>query len=367
MAVNMADRISHLMDLQATQAARPLNSVLLRMENVSGIDDQIRIDTRGTSVDARLGLGNAQQAAAITDRLGELREALERRGLTAEGVRIQAPAALRAADGHESIRRHRTNRWNWPRCALHPTTSRKAILVNRPRAITQREALRTRFVAPHSAVVVRRHASPLATRAAGGSSMNTVASPITVGPAVREPGTPGAPPARKAQGALGKDDFLKLLVAQLKNQDPQSPANADQMAAQLAQFSSVEQLTNISKTLEAQGNSQAALLNEVAAGTAVGNIGRTVTATSDLIELMAAARKRLVVTGSGGPSQLNVFDARTGAADRHAQHGQPWQWHQRSRRRPGARRSAAWRLSRHGDVARREQPRRLDHCGARDS
>ena len=104
MAVNMADRISHLMDLQATQAAKPLTSVLLRMDDVSGIEDQIRIDTRGTSVDARLGLGNAQQAAAITDRLGELREALERRGLSAEGVRIQAPGALRAAEGPNSIR-----------------------------------------------------------------------------------------------------------------------------------------------------------------------------------------------------------------------------------------------------------------------
>lgn len=142
--------------------------------------------------------------------------------------------------------------------------------------------------------------------------MNTVASPIAIGPAVREPGSPGGPPARKAQGALGKDDFLKLLVAQLKNQDPQSPASPDQMAAQLAQFSSVEQLTNISKTLETQGSAQTALLNEVAAGTAVGNIGRVVTATSDLIELTGSGKETLVVTGNGGPSQLNVFDARTG-------------------------------------------------------
>jgi flagellar basal-body rod modification protein FlgD len=143
--------------------------------------------------------------------------------------------------------------------------------------------------------------------------MSTVTSPITIGPAVREPGTPGAPPARKAQGAMGKDDFLKLLVAQLKNQDPQSPANADQMAAQLAQFSSVEQLTNISKTLETQGTAQAALLNEVAAGTAVNNIGRTITAASDLIELDGSGRETLMVSGNGGPSQLNVYDARTGA------------------------------------------------------
>ncbi|MDZ7630616.1 MAG: M15 family metallopeptidase [Gemmatimonadaceae bacterium] len=97
-AVNMADRISQLMDLQATQASKPLNSVLLRMENAGGLEDQIRIDTRGTTVDARLGLGNAQQAAALTDRLGELREALERRGLTADGVRVQSTAALRTTD-----------------------------------------------------------------------------------------------------------------------------------------------------------------------------------------------------------------------------------------------------------------------------
>jgi hypothetical protein len=94
--VNMADRISHLMDLQASQHAKPLNSVLLRMGNANGIEDQIRIDTRGTSVDAHLGLGTAQQAAELSGRVSELREALERRGLTADGLRVQA--APRAGD-----------------------------------------------------------------------------------------------------------------------------------------------------------------------------------------------------------------------------------------------------------------------------
>ena len=97
-SVNLADRISHLMDLQAMQDAKPLNSVLLRMDNANGIEDQIRIDTRGTSVDARLGLGNAQQAAQFTDRLGELRDALERRGLTADGVRVQTTSTTRSTD-----------------------------------------------------------------------------------------------------------------------------------------------------------------------------------------------------------------------------------------------------------------------------
>jgi len=67
----------------------------------------------------------------------------------------------------------------------------------------------------------------------------------------------------KKNQALGKDDFLKLLIAQLKNQDPQDPADSAQMAAQLAQFTSVEQLTNIAQTLDGQVSSASSLLNEV--------------------------------------------------------------------------------------------------------
>lgn len=47
-----------------------------------------------------------------------------------------------------------------------------------------------------------------------------------------------------------KDMFLKLLVAQLKNQDPTSPMDQKEMMGQMAQFTSVEQLTNMSKALE---------------------------------------------------------------------------------------------------------------------
>ena len=112
--------------------------------------------------------------------------------------------------------------------------------------------------------------------------------------------------------SLGKDAFLKLLVAQLKNQDPQNPADSSQMAAQLAQFSSVEQLTNISRTLDSQSTSQATLIQQVAAGAASGNIGRVVTAGSDLMQLDGSGNETLLVTGSGGPATLNVIDPSTG-------------------------------------------------------
>lgn len=50
--------------------------------------------------------------------------------------------------------------------------------------------------------------------------------------------------AKKTEPA-NKDMFLKLLVAQLKNQDPLAPQDGAQFVAQLAQFNSLEQLTSI--------------------------------------------------------------------------------------------------------------------------
>lgn len=50
-------------------------------------------------------------------------------------------------------------------------------------------------------------------------------------------------------GEMGKEAFLKLLVAQLKNQDPLNPQDGAQMATQLAQFSNVEQLVTANDTL----------------------------------------------------------------------------------------------------------------------
>jgi flagellar basal-body rod modification protein FlgD len=48
---------------------------------------------------------------------------------------------------------------------------------------------------------------------------------------------------------LGKDDFLKLLVTQLQNQDPMNPMDNSAFVAQLAQFSSLEQMNNLNTTM----------------------------------------------------------------------------------------------------------------------
>lgn len=89
-------------------------------------------------------------------------------------------------------------------------------------------------------------------------------------------------------GAMGKDEFLKLLVTQLGNQDPLNPMDGQQFAAQLAQFTSVEQLMNISETLGENGQMNAILAQSINSGVAAGLIGKTVQTASNQLNLGAA-------------------------------------------------------------------------------
>lgn len=74
----------------------------------------------------------------------------------------------------------------------------------------------------------------------------------TVGQTTSSTPAAGAETARSTrETALGRDAFLQLLVTQLQHQDPTQPKADGEFIAQLAQFSSLEQLTQIQKTLEA--------------------------------------------------------------------------------------------------------------------
>ncbi|MDT5037608.1 MAG: flagellar basal-body rod modification protein FlgD [Micromonosporaceae bacterium] len=57
--------------------------------------------------------------------------------------------------------------------------------------------------------------------------------------------TPSGGTAKPGSNELGKDDFMRLLVAQLKYQDPSSPADPSQFMTQTAQFTMVEKLTSL--------------------------------------------------------------------------------------------------------------------------
>ena len=70
------------------------------------------------------------------------------------------------------------------------------------------------------------------------------------------PTTPGSTATtgaadKKNAAFMGKEDFLKLLVAQLKNQDPSNAQDMEGMTQQMTQFSILEQLTNLAEATQA--------------------------------------------------------------------------------------------------------------------
>jgi flagellar basal-body rod modification protein FlgD len=65
--------------------------------------------------------------------------------------------------------------------------------------------------------------------------------------------------ATATKGALGENDFLNLLMTQLKNQDPLNPMKDTEFIAQLAQFNSLQQMTSLNSTLSSYVSQQNAM------------------------------------------------------------------------------------------------------------
>lgn len=108
---------------------------------------------------------------------------------------------------------------------------------------------------------------------------------------------------------LGKDEFLKLLVAQMKNQNPMNPMKGREMAAQMAQFSSVEQLIQLNENFSAQQQGQEKLQRTINHGTAAEIIGNRVLAKGDSVRVPESGDGSVTFElGGAGSATLEVFD-----------------------------------------------------------
>jgi flagellar basal-body rod modification protein FlgD len=119
--------------------------------------------------------------------------------------------------------------------------------------------------------------------------MNTIASAGTTSSTAGQTGAGAG--GTVASNMLGKDDFLKLLVGQLRQQDPMNPTSDKDFLGQMAQFAMVEQLTQIAQT----GASTAAGEQR---SSAIGLIGRTVS----YVDASGATQQGVV-------ERVNVTDA----------------------------------------------------------
>lgn len=108
----------------------------------------------------------------------------------------------------------------------------------------------------------------------------------------------------RANKQLGKQDFLNLLVTQLKYQDPMQPTENQEFVAQLAQFSSLEGTQNINTSIEALGKKIETLVgNQNASATAISNASAT-----NLVGKFSRVNVEDIayVSGQEGPIQLQV-------------------------------------------------------------
>jgi flagellar basal-body rod modification protein FlgD len=107
-------------------------------------------------------------------------------------------------------------------------------------------------------------------------------------------------------GSLGQDAFLKLLVAQMQNQDPMQPEDSGQMMSQLASFSQVSQLQSLTSASQAQALGQDF-------STAVALIGKNVTYTKTDGSQASGAVTAVKSDPSGALLEIGTDEVHTGA------------------------------------------------------
>ncbi len=109
---------------------------------------------------------------------------------------------------------------------------------------------------------------------------------------------------------LGKEEFLRLLVTQLRHQDPLNPMDGTQFATQLAQFSSLEQLISLNDGLDAQAEVSALAAITVRTSLGAALMGREIVAAGDQVAVGEDGRVAVTVDigSGGGRAEVRLLD-----------------------------------------------------------
>ncbi|MEP7347372.1 MAG: flagellar hook capping FlgD N-terminal domain-containing protein, partial [Gemmatimonadaceae bacterium] len=139
------------------------------------------------------------------------------------------------------------------------------------------------------------------------TSTNTGTAPVTS--AAQRNGAAVGP-----GGAMGKNEFLKLLTTQMRYQDPMNPMEGSKMASDLAQFTGLEQLVNINEALTAQQTQYSTMLLAINNSVALSTIGKTVMVADDQVVIAADAAgvkggKVVADIAKDGNGTLRIVDA----------------------------------------------------------
>ena len=116
---------------------------------------------------------------------------------------------------------------------------------------------------------------------------------------------------RNPSAQLGKDDFLRLLTVQLRYQDPLNPLDNTEFIAQMAQFSSLEQLQNMNQSLEKNLDSEARLHTAFQNDLATSLVGKTVEVPTNEVEYDGQRDVTLAyrLEQGSGAAKLQILDA----------------------------------------------------------
>lgn len=115
-----------------------------------------------------------------------------------------------------------------------------------------------------------------------------------------------ADPAKKAAGAMGQADFLKLMTEQMKNQDPLNPLKGAEFLGQLAQFSTVQGIENMQQAMGAM----ASVMENDQSLRAAALVGHDALVDVDKVQLgTGSGANGEIVANRAGPVQLDVVNA----------------------------------------------------------